>query len=39
MIEKLKGKHYLVCDVCGEDFEFDSFDEAVQFKRESAWLS
>ncbi|WP_027309311.1 hypothetical protein [Caloramator sp. ALD01] len=39
MIEKIKGKHYLICDVCGDDYEFDSYDKAVKFKRESGWKS
>lgn len=39
MIEKIKGKHYLICDMCGEDFEFDSYDKAIKFKKEQNWKS
>jgi len=41
MIEKNGGKYHLVCDNCGEehDEDFDSWDEAVDFKRESDWFS
>ncbi|MCX7951932.1 MAG: hypothetical protein N2594_08315 [Clostridiales bacterium] len=39
MIEKIHGKHYLICDCCGDEFEFDSYDKAIQFKRENDWKS
>ena len=39
MIEKEYGKHVLVCDVCGLEHEFDSFDEAVEYKKSNGWKS
>ena len=33
MIDKIKGKYRLICDICGEAAEevFNTFDEAVDF--------
>ena len=41
MIDKIKGKYHLICDICGEEAgeTFDSFDEAVDFKVDSGWIS
>ena len=39
MIDKYYGKYRLICDICEEqaDKEFDSFDDAVKYKRENGW--
>lgn len=29
----------LICDICGEDFDFETFDDAVNYKRENGWKS
>ena len=43
MIEKVGENYRLVCDVCalGEDgeFEFNTFDEAVEYKKDHDWVS
>jgi hypothetical protein len=41
MIDKIKGKYYLICDICGEAAEevFSTFDEAVDYKVDSEWIS
>ena len=41
MIDKIKGEYHLICDICGEEAEksFDTFDEAVDFKVDSGWIS
>lgn len=40
MIDKVYGKHILICDICGEYEEgFNTFAEAVQAKRELGWTS
>lgn len=45
MIDKVYGKHILICDICGEyeagenEEGFDTFAEAVQAKRELGWTS
>jgi len=38
MIEKDYNLYILVCDVCGEEKAFDSFDDAVETKKAS-WKS
>lgn len=41
MIEKIHGKYILYCDICDEDIdqEFNSFMEAVDFKKQNDWHS
>jgi len=41
MIDKIKGKYRLICDICGEAAEevFGTFDEAVDYKVDSEWIS
>ncbi len=41
MIDKIKGKYYLICDICGEAAKevFSTFDEAVDYKVDSEWIS
>ena len=41
MIDKIKGKYRLICDICGEAAEevFSTFDEAVDYKVDSEWIS
>jgi hypothetical protein len=41
MIDKIKGKYRLICDICGEAAEeiFNTFDEAVDYKVDSEWIS
>ncbi|KRQ86029.1 hypothetical protein ABG79_02161 [Caloramator mitchellensis] len=39
MIDKQYGKHILVCNMCGEEYEFDSYDEAIKYMRENGWRS
>ncbi len=41
MIDKIKGKYYLICDICGEAAEpaFWDFHEAVEYKRANGWKS
>jgi len=41
MIDKIKGKYRLICDICGEaaDEVFNTFDEAVDYKVDSEWIS
>jgi len=39
MIGKEIGKHYLVCDICGDYEEFDTWGEAVDFKKTEGWGS
>jgi len=40
-IDKIHGQHFLACDVCGEGPQrpFESFDEAVQYKKMHGWRS
>jgi hypothetical protein len=41
MIDKIKGKYVLICDICGEEYPetFNSFYKAVQYKRDEGWKS
>ena len=41
MIDKYHGNYRLICDICEEqaDKEFDSFDDAVDYKRNNGWKS
>lgn len=39
MINKEYGKTILSCDICEEQFKFDSFDEAVDYKKDNNWKS
>ena len=39
-IEREYGKHFAVCDICGEESEkYDSFDEVVNGKKSEGWVS
>ena len=41
MIDKIKGRYHLICDICGEAAEevFNTFDEAVDYKVDEGWKS
>ena len=40
MIEgDLTKGYWLTCDNCGEDFDLETFDDAVDYKKENGWLS
>ena len=39
MIERDYNLHILVCDICGEEKTFDSFEEAVEAKKKDGWQS
>jgi len=39
MIDKQKGKYFLICDACGEHVEFDTWDEATSGKRDAGFVS
>ena len=41
MIQRYYHVYYLICDVCGEraEEEFDTFDDAVDYKIDSGWKS
>ena len=41
MIDKIKGKYRLICDICGEEAEksFNTFDGAVDYKVDNEWIS
>jgi len=41
MINRVYGKFELSCDVCGEpaDEKFDSFQDAVDYKKSESWES
>ena len=43
MIEKVGESYRLVCDICalgdGGEIEFDTFEEAVEYKKEHGWVS
>ncbi|GIW49177.1 MAG: hypothetical protein KatS3mg079_653 [Caloramator sp.] len=39
MIDRQYGKYVLVCDYCGEEIEFKTFDEALEYKKENGWRS
>lgn len=39
MIEKNGGVYSLTCDICGESVVCDSFDEAVDYKKDNDWKS
>ena len=40
MIDKEYGKFILVCDICGHEVKFFySFDEEVDYKKDSGWKS
>ena len=40
MIEYNHGKPELICDICGHtEDNFDTFQEAVAFKKENSWRS
>lgn len=36
-LEREYGRYELVCDMCGEQYEFDSFDEAQDFMDSEGW--
>lgn len=38
-LDKIHGEYHLSCDICGEGPQrsFESFDEAVQYKRDNKW--
>ena len=40
-LDKIHGEYHLSCDICGEGPQrpFESFDEAVQYKRDNGWSS
>ena len=40
-LDKIHGEYHLSCDICGEGPQrpFESFDEAVQYKRDNDWKS
>lgn len=31
--------HKLTCDICGENFVFETFDDAFDYKKENGWKS
>ncbi len=41
MIEKINNTYKIICDSCGEIFadDFDTFYDAVEFKRSNGWRS
>jgi hypothetical protein len=42
MIDKQCGLYCLICDICGEEADeevFSTFDEAVDYKVDSEWIS
>lgn len=39
MIERQRDTCALVCDDCGEEIEFDTFQECVDYKKENGWKS
>jgi len=41
MIDKIEGRYYLCCDICGEsaDEDFYDFYDAVEYKKENGWKS
>jgi hypothetical protein len=41
MIDKAYGSYFLTCDICLNSAEekFDSFDEAVKYKKDNGWKS
>ena len=39
MITQEYGKYKLYCDVCGDYLEFDSFEDAVEYKKKEGWKS
>ena len=39
MIERDYNLYILVCDICGEEKTFDSFEEAVEAKKKEGWKS
>ena len=40
MIDKQYGEYILVCDICGHEVKgLDSFDEAVDYKKDDGWIS
>lgn len=39
MIDKIKNKYYLICDICGESLKFDSWDDAIEYKRANNWIN
>lgn len=40
MIDREYGKYFLACDICGEEVkDFDSFDDALDYKDEEGWIS
>ena len=40
-IDKIHGEYCLSCDICGEGPQqpFESFDEAIQYKKNNGWSS
>ena len=41
MIDKIDGRYYLCCDICGEEVDegFYDFYDAVEYKKENGWKS
>ena len=31
--------YWLICDICGQEHDFETFDEAIDYKRENGWIS
>lgn len=31
--------YWLVCDICGEEFDFETFLDAVDYKDQNGWIS
>lgn len=38
-VDGVKTDYILTCDICGKEFHFDSFEEAVQYKKDNKWRS
>lgn len=39
MIDKQYGEFILICDCCGIEHKFETFEEAVKFKKLNGWKS
>lgn len=31
--------YWLVCDICGKEHDFETFDDALDYKKENGWIS
>lgn len=38
-VDGVKEEYDLICDICGKTIKFDTFNEAVQFKKDNNWRS